>query len=155
MEDILKSGIYDEEIQNHFHKKGGKKQRPKNPFFKEETVENVINEEEVVNSDSTIDEDDPQPHSEEFQKLYDQLDKNVTDADYVGDNFEQIYENLIVGEEHVTGSGSFLPPEILAHHTDSHHQRIGLLTKYVETSNYSLTEADDAVNQNWKNEGET
>ena len=143
LEDILKSGVFEDNTDQNefeaFRKKGGRRQRPKNPFHsaKQEQssqVTNINNTNDLVSDDH---EDTTDEADEEFQQLYDEL-HNKFDSAYFGGKFEEIYENLTSLREDDTngvgahGSGSFLPPEILALHTECHSQRMGVLSRYVE-----------------------
>ena len=140
LDDILKSGIYnnDDELEIEFRKKGSRKQRPKNPFHSSATSIHDTENDADIETDDTLDDDD---NDDQFQKLYDDLQKSKIDSDCYGGQFEEIYENLNIEmdeEVHTTTSGSFLPPEIYDLHTEGHSQRMGILSRYVETSNYSL-----------------
>ena len=97
------------------------------------------NEEREESPALELTEDETEDGDEEFQQLYDDLDDSK-DTDYFGGKFEEIYENLVNvgGDQSQSGPGSFLPPEIYALHMESHSQRMGILSRYVETSNYSL-----------------
>ena len=163
LEDILKSGLYNNEdfgnIEQDFQRKGPRKQRPRNPFYKaEEESENVPepdNEEQEGSPALESTEDETEEGDEEFQQLYDDLDDSK-DTDYFGGKFEEIYENLVNVANTATGdqsqSGSFLPPEIYALHMESHSQRMGILSRYVETSNYSLEPEAGPEVREWDDE---
>lgn len=177
LEDILKSGIYDtnmEDVEKAIAKKGSKKRRPRNPFYNceeeissQETVQiksddlktvftindnnNEINNNNVENEDfAVVDKDkiDDEAASVEldavsengvcdqkFQELYEELQ---TCASGGFTNFEKIYEDLTsTSGDFRSTSGSYLPPEIYKMHTESHSQRMGILTKYVDNTSYS------------------
>ena len=118
LEDILKSGIYNEEDENvidHaeeiFQRKAARRQRPKNPFqnsLDKTNNEHDIIEDEILNEDK----DNESNNEEEFQELYDNLQKY--NSEYLEGNIEEIYENLVglAHEEATNTSGSFLPPEV-------------------------------------------
>ena len=123
LEDILKSGIYnedDEQVIDHaeelFQRKAARRQRPKNPFQnslgevdKNDNEHDLLeNEDEMLNKD----EDNDSINEEEFQELYDNMQKY--NSEYFDGNIEEIYENLVglAHEEATNTSGSFLPPEV-------------------------------------------
>jgi len=168
LEDILKSGIYnedDEQVIDHaeelFQRKAARRQRPKNPFQNSlEEVDKNDNEHDLLENEDEMlnkDEDNDSINEEEFQELYDNMQKY--NSEYFDGNIEEIYENLVglAHEEATNTSGSFLPPEIYALHMESHQQRMGILSRYVETANYSLGEDADGAdlwsntNFKWKN----
>ena len=95
--------------------------------------------------DSSEDSAGEAGEADKFQELYEELqtETGTEEEENVGGEFDEIYENLVVGsqemekeekekEEEVTGKGSYLPPEIYKLHMESHNQRMGILTKYVE-----------------------
>ena len=141
MEDILKSGLYNNDnfdnIEQDFQRKGPRKQRPRNPFYKadEETENKTVTDHEEESSTEALvsTEDETEDGDEEFQQLYDDLDDSK-DTDYFGGQFEEIYENLVNianTADDQSGPGSFLPPEIYALHMESHSQRMGILSRYI------------------------
>ena len=85
-------------------------------------------------------EEDEEADSQ-FQQLYEELQSCATgqglaDSGPLTYQFEKIYEDLAMVESSsppASSSSSFLPPEIYRLHTESHSQRMGILTKYVET----------------------
>ena len=119
LEDILKSGIYNEDDKNvidhaeeMFQRKTARRQRPKNPFQNSaEDVDKTNNEHDVI-EDEILNEDNESNNDEEFQELYDNLQKY--NSEYLEGNIEEIYENLVglAHEEATNTSGSFLPPEV-------------------------------------------
>ena len=162
MEDILKSGLYNNEdfgnIEQDFQRKGPRKQRPRNPFYKAEESEHVPvpGDEEESSPALESSEDEVEEGDDQFQQLYDDLDDSK-DTDYFGGKFEEIYENLVnvtdtAGDQGQSGPGSFLPPEIYALHMESHSQRMGILSRYVETSNYSLEPEAGPEVRDWEGE---
>ena len=73
--------------------------------------------------------------ADKFEELYEELQTETEEGEDLGGEFEEIYENLVVASEQVEevrGTGSYLPPEIYKLHMESHNQRMGILTKYVE-----------------------
>ena len=161
LEDILKSGLYDNEdlgnIDQDFQRKGPKKQRPRNPFYKadEESKKLPVLETEEEESSAALEstEDETEDGDDEFQQLYDDLDDSK-DTDYFGGQFEEIYENIVnvTHTEDQGGPSSFLPPEIYALHMESHSQRMGILSRYVETANYSLEAETSREVRDWEGE---
>ena len=177
MEDILKSGIYDsnmEDVEKAIAKKGSKKRRPRNPFYnceeeissqetceiKSDTFQNVFsvnNDNTEVNNNDTdfivTDKDKNDGENapvaleldavsengvcdQKFQELYEELQTCASGG--FTTNFEKIYEDLTsTSGDFRSTSGSYLPPEIYKMHTDSHSQRMGILTKYVDNTSYS------------------
>ena len=139
LEDILKSGLYNNEdfgnIEQDFQRKGPKKQRPRNPFYKsDEDNEHtpVLKQDEEFSSKAiaSTEEETEDVEDEEFQQLYDDLeDGNATDI--LGGQFEEIYENLVHVASTEDGPSSFLPPEIYNLHMESHNQRMGVLSRSV------------------------
>ena len=100
-----------------------------------------------------------------FQELYEELE-TVIGTENVGGKFEEIYENLLVGapgeeeeeeeveevEQAVGRTDSFLPPEIYKLHMESHRQRMGILTKYVEKEEpvYSVWARESQQEVEWQ-----
>ena len=85
--------------------------------------------------------EDSTGEADKFQELYEELqtEAGTEEGENVGGDFEEIYENLVVGstameeeEVEVRERGSYLPPEIYQLHMESHNQRMGILTKYVD-----------------------
>ena len=149
MEDILKSGFFNEDTESfekEFSKKNFKKRRPKNPFYVEECKDikkcpsppiKVDNDIKLYDSSEDLAESTTESvEDEKFQELYEELKTANGTGDNVGGQFEEIYENVVVrsSQEEQTGerTGSYLPPEIYKLHMESHNQRMGILTKYVE-----------------------
>ena len=138
MEDILKSGFFEarmEDVEKAIAKKGSKKRRPMNPFYNgtgDDTTSGLAaGESPEQGSDG---------EEREFQKLYEELEAGTAEPQ---SNFEKIYDELAV----TATSGSYLPPEIYQLHTDSHSQRMGILTKYTEPTtrtNYNSMASLDA-----------
>ena len=98
-------------------------------------------------------EDETEDGDDEFQQLYDDLDDSK-DTDYFGGQFEEIYENIVnvANTADQSGPSSFLPPEIYALHMESHSQRMGILSRYVETANYSLEAETSREVRDWEGE---
>ena len=147
-----------EDVEKAIAKRGAKRRRAKLPVYKveepkiiqeqEQVDEEIENNEEtnvVADLEKTIEEETGGESEEEvdteFQQLYEELQGNSAlayqESGPLTYQFEKIYEDLALGVS--TGSpapasGSYLPPEIYRLHTEGHSQRMGILTKYVDTS---------------------
>ena len=167
MEDILKSGFFedgsDNNIEKEFTKKHCKKRRPKNPFYveDEEDIKNCGRpgpgiEEDIKRFDSSSEDLTESAfeagEADQFQQLYEELQTETEEGGNTGGEFEEIYENLVVGSEEVEEvTGSYLPPEIYKLHMESHKQRMGILTKYVEQEEpvYDIWSAESTGGVDW------
>ena len=98
-------------------------------------------EEDIKMFDSSEDSAGEAGEADKFQELYEELqtEAGTDEGENVGGEFEEIYENLVVGsqeveeeQEQVRERSSYLPPEIYKLHMESHNQRMGILTKYVD-----------------------
>ena len=150
LEDILKSGVYDleegemEDVEKAIAKRLKKRKRKELPSYscqqKAELVGNVdITEKEANVLEAQVEnvggEGDEEADSQ-FQQLYEELQSCATGQGPLTYQFEKIYEDLAMVESSsppASSSSSFLPPEIYRLHTEGHSQRMGILTKYVET----------------------
>ena len=147
-----------EDVEKAIAKRGAKRRRAKLPVYKveepkviqeqEQVDEEIENNEEtnvVADLEKTIEEEAGGESEEEvdteFQQLYEELQGNSAlayqESGPLTYQFEKIYEDLALGVS--TGSpapasGSYLLPEIYRLHTEGHSQRMGILTKYVDTS---------------------
>ena len=147
-----------EDVEKAIAKRGAKRRRAKLPSYSQEEYssqqlekaefgrEVAVKEKEatVLEQDAEVSkvggEEDEEADSQ-FQQLYEELQSCATgqglaDSGPLTYQFEKIYEDLAMVESSsppASSSSSFLPPEIYRLHTESHSQRMGILTKYVET----------------------
>ena len=145
-----------EDVEKAIAKRGAKRRRAKLPSYSQEEYSSQQLEKaefgrDAKETEATVleeggevekvrGEEDEEADSQ-FQQLYEELQSCATgqglaDSGPLTYQFEKIYEDLAMVESSsppASSSSSFLPPEIYRLHTESHSQRMGILTKYVET----------------------
>ena len=141
-----------EDVEKAIAKRGAKRRRAKIPFPGQEHSEQQssqysgqtndmqpedANKEEVPQNKTPELPEDVESESEaaeQFEQLYEQLQSSISAP--LTYQFEKIYEDLAIGvtsaSPQPSNPGSYLPPEIYKLHTESHSQRMGILTKYTE-----------------------